>query len=122
MPLIEADPKRLRRALTNLLDNAFKYSTEGGTITISTKATDREVLISINDEGRGIDPDDLPFIFDIFHRGKNVSEKTGEGIGLATVKAIVEGHEGKVTVKSKLGQGTTFTVILPKFGAGKKMY
>jgi len=120
LPVIEADPKRLRRAFTNLLDNAFKYSTEGGTITISTKATDREVLISINDEGRGIDPDDLPFIFDIFHRGKNVKEKTGEGIGLATVKAIVEGHEGKVTVKSKLGQGTTFTVILPKFGRSKK--
>jgi PAS domain S-box-containing protein len=120
LPVIEADPKRLRRAFTNLLDNAFKFSTKGGTITLSTKETDQEVLISIIDEGRGIDPDDLPFIFDIFSRGKTAGEKTGEGIGLATVKAIVEGHGGKVTVKSKLGRGSTFTVILPP-GAGKGM-
>ncbi len=119
LPIIEADPKRLRRAFTNLLDNAFKFSTEGGTITISIKETDREVLISIIDEGRGIDPEDLPFIFEIFRRGKTVGKKTGEGIGLATVKAIVEGHGGKVTVRSKPGQGSTFTVILPKSGPAK---
>ncbi|MFO7786096.1 MAG: PAS domain-containing sensor histidine kinase [Desulfatiglandales bacterium] len=119
LPIIEADPKRLRRAFTNLLDNAFKFSTEGGTITISMKETDREVLISIIDEGRGIDPEDLPFIFEIFRRGKTVGKKTGEGIGLATVKAIVEGHGGKVTVRSKPGQGSTFTVILPKSGPAK---
>lgn len=120
LPPIEADPKRLRRAFTNLLDNAFKFSTQGGTVTLATKETDREVLISIIDEGRGIDPDDLPFIFDIFRRGKSAEEKAGEGIGLATVKAIVEGHGGKVTVKSKPGQGSTFTVILPKFGRPKR--
>jgi PAS domain S-box-containing protein len=120
LPVIEADPKRLRRAFTNLLDNAFKFSTKGGTITLSTKETDQEVLISVSDEGRGIDPDDLPFIFDIFSRGKTAGEKTGEGIGLATVKAIVEGHGGKVTVKSKLGRGSTFTVILPKSGRPKR--
>jgi signal transduction histidine kinase len=119
LPLIEADPKRLRRAFTNLLDNAFKFSTQGGTVTVSTKESDREVLISIIDEGRGIDPDDLPFIFDIFRRGKSAEEKAGEGIGLATVKAIVEGHGGKVKAKSKPGQWSTFTVILPKFGRPK---
>ncbi len=120
LPIIEADPKRLRRAFTNLLDNAFKFSKEEGSITISTKETDQEVRISIMDEGRGIDPDDLPFIFDIFSRGKTAGKKTGEGIGLATVKAIVEGHGGKVAVKSKLGQGSTFTVILPKVRRPKK--
>jgi PAS domain S-box-containing protein len=120
LSIIEADPKRLRRAFTNLLDNAFKFSTKGGTITIFTEETERAILISIIDEGRGIDPDDLPFIFDIFSRGKSAGEKTGEGIGLATLKAIVEGHGGKVTVKSKLGQGSTFTVILPKFGRPKR--
>jgi PAS domain S-box-containing protein len=114
MPLIEADPDRMRRVFTNLLDNAFKFSTKGGIITISTGETVREVLVSIRDEGQGIDPEDLPFIFDIFHRGKHADEKTGQGIGLATVKAIVEGHGGKVKVKSKPGEGSTFTVILPK--------
>jgi len=114
LPLIEADPDRMRRVFTNLLDNAFKFSTKGGTITISTGETVREVLISIRDEGRGIDPDDLPFIFDIFHRGKHADEKTGQGIGLATVKAIVAGHGGKVTVESEPGKGAIFTVVLPK--------
>jgi PAS domain S-box-containing protein len=114
LPVLYTDPARIRRVFTNLLDNAFKFSTKGGTITISTEETAREVMISIKDEGRGIDPDDLPFIFDIFHRGKDVGQKTGEGIGLATVKAIVEGHGGKVTVKSEPGKGSTFTVILPK--------
>jgi len=120
LPLIDADPKRLRRAFTNLLDNAFKFSTPGGTVTLSTKETDREILVSIIDEGRGIDPEDLPYIFDIFRRGKSAEEKAGEGIGLATVKAIVEGHGGRVTVKSRPGQGSTFTVILPRFGRPKR--
>jgi len=120
LPSIKADPDRMRRVFTNLLDNAFKFSTKGGTITITTQETAKEVMISIRDEGRGIDPNDLPFIFDIFHRGNNADEKTGQGIGLATVKAIVEGHGGKVTVKSKPGQGSTFTVILPKFRRLKK--
>jgi len=120
LPSIKVDPDRMRRVFTNLLDNAFKFSTKGGTITITTQETAKEILISIGDEGRGIDPNDLPFIFDIFHRGKNADEKTGQGIGLATVKAIVEGHGGKVTVKSQPGKGSTFTVILPKFKRLKK--
>jgi len=111
---IHADPDRLRRVFTNLLDNAFKFSSKGETITILTAETDQEVRISIQDEGRGIDPEDLPFVFDIFHRGKLADEKTGQGIGLATVKAIVEGHGGKVRVRSKPGEGSTFTVFLPK--------
>jgi PAS domain S-box-containing protein len=114
LPSIEADSQRLRRAFTNLLDNAFKFSKEGGTITLSAEETDQTVRIDIKDEGRGIDPDDLPLIFDIFHRGKHADEKTGQGIGLATVKAIVEGHGGEVIVKSEPGKGSTFTVILPK--------
>ena len=120
LPVIEADPKRLRRAFTNLLDNAFKFSAKGGTITILTQETEQSILISITDEGQGIDPDDLPFIFDIFNRGKTAGEKTGEGIGLATVKAIVEGHGGKVTVESKPAKGSTFTVALPKLRLPKK--
>ncbi|MBN2122805.1 MAG: PAS domain-containing sensor histidine kinase [Deltaproteobacteria bacterium] len=114
LPVIEADPDRLRRVFTNLLDNALKFSKKGGTITVSTEETDREVLIHIKDRGRGIDPDDLPFIFDIFHRGKDTSETEGSGVGLAAVKAIVEGHGGRVLVESERGKGSIFTVMLPK--------
>jgi two-component system phosphate regulon sensor histidine kinase PhoR len=114
LPVIQADPNRLRRVFTNLLDNAFKFSTQGGTITLSSEETDRKVTVTIRDEGQGIDPEDLPFIFDIFHRGKGSHKREGAGIGLAAVKAIVEGHGGKVTVKSQLGRGSAFTVELPK--------
>lgn len=114
LPVIEADPNRLRRAFTNLLDNAFKFSTQGGSITISTQETDQHVLVIIHDEGRGIEPEDLPYVFDIFRRGKGAGGKEGAGVGLAAVKAIVEGHGGKVSVKSEPGKGSAFTVVLPK--------
>jgi PAS domain S-box-containing protein len=114
LPVIEVDPDRLRRVFTNLLDNAFKFSSKGQKITILTKETVHEVMISIIDEGQGIDPEELPFIFDLFHRGKGAGERTGEGIGLAAVKTIVEGHGGKVTVESELGKGSVFSVMLPK--------
>ena len=78
------------------------------------------VMISITDEGTGIDPDDLPHIFDAFHRGKATEGKTGHGLGLATVKAIVEGHGGRVLVSSQLNKGTRFTVYLPKRNAGER--
>lgn len=113
LPVIEADPQRLRRVFTNLLDNAFKFSTKGGTITISMEETAKEVMIAIRDHGVGIDPEDLPYIFDMFHRGKT-GKTEGSGVGLAVVKAIVEAHAGRVLVESKLGRGSTFNVILPK--------
>jgi PAS domain S-box-containing protein len=122
LPVIEADPKRLRRAFTNLLDNAFKFSTEGQTITVTTRETAKEIVISIEDQGRGIEAEDLPYIFDIFRRGKTTPEKTGEGIGLATVKTIVEGHGGKVKAKSRPGKGSTFTILLPKVHDNLRIY
>jgi PAS domain S-box-containing protein len=114
LPVIQADPQRLRRVFMNILDNAFKFSTKGGTITISTEETAEEVMITIKDQGVGIDPEDLPYIFDMFHRGKGAGKTEGSGIGLAVVKAIVEAHGGKVLVESKPGKGSTFSVILPK--------
>jgi len=114
LPIISADENRLRRVFTNLLDNALKFSTAGGTVTISTHKGDQEITIKITDQGAGIDPDDLPYIFDSFHRGKNTETKQGHGLGLAGVKAIVEGHGGRVYVESELGKGSTFTVVLPK--------
>jgi len=114
LPLIEADASRLHRAFGNLVDNAVKYSKEGDTILITTQEHDQEVMVKIIDEGSGIDPSDLPYVFDAFHRGKDAQEKAGFGIGLSTVKAIVEGHGGIVFVKSEPDKGSEFTVVLPK--------
>jgi PAS domain S-box-containing protein len=118
LPVIQADVHRLRRAFTNLLDNAFKYSSAGDTIALSTGQTAQEVIVTIADQGRGIDPEDLPHIFDMFHRGKATKGKDGSGVGLAVVKAIVEGHGGTVLVESQAEKGSTFTVVLPKAAKG----
>lgn len=112
LPVIQADANRLRRVFTNLLDNALKFS-ERGTITIEAEAAERMVVVKVCDEGIGIDPEELPFIFDIFHRARGGERKEGYGIGLATVKAIVEGHGGTVKVTSELGKGSVFAVRLP---------
>lgn len=119
LPMIEADPNRLRRVFVNLLDNAIKFSRKGGRIVISTQEKDREVMVAITDSGAGIPAEDLPFIFDIFHRGKTALGREGYGLGLATVKAIVEGHGGRIMVSSELDFGSTFTVFLPKEPEGK---
>ena len=114
LPIIEADANRLRRVFANLLDNALKFSKNKGAITISTHETDKEIVIKVKDEGIGIDSKDLPYIFESFNRGKGAETKEGFGLGLATVKAIVEAHGGRVLVKSELGKGSVFEVILPK--------
>ncbi len=120
LPIIEADANRLRRVFTNLLDNALKFSKSEGAITISTEQTEKDVVVSVKDEGAGIDPDDLPHIFESFSRGKSAETKEGFGLGLATVQAIVEAHGGQVVVKSELGEGSTFKVILPKEGVPRE--
>jgi len=114
LPVIEADADRLRRVFTNLLDNALKFAKERGTVTIATEQTDRDVTIKIIDEGIGIDERELLYVFDPFHRGRDVDDREGFGLGLAAVKTIVEGHKGRVIVESELGKGSAFTVILPK--------
>jgi len=114
LPIIEADGDRLRRVFTNLLDNALKFAKQRGTVTIATEQTDQDVRIKIMDEGIGIDERELLYVFDPFHRGRDVGDREGFGLGLAAVKTIVEGHKGRVIVESELGKGAVFTVILPK--------
>jgi PAS domain S-box-containing protein len=114
LPPINGDPRQLRRVFTNLLDNAFKFSHEGGSVIVSTMKDENEIRISVKDQGIGISADELPFIFDAFHRGKAGEKVKGFGLGLAAVKAIVEAHGGRVTVESELGKGSTFKVILPR--------
>ena len=114
LPIIMLDTSQLRRVFTNLLDNAIKFSNGKGTITITTHETAEEVVVKVKDEGMGIERDELPYIFDSFRRGRDAEKKEGFGLGLAAVKAIVEGHGGRVVVESEPGKGSVFTVVLPK--------
>lgn len=120
LPVISGDSTQLRRVFTNLLDNAIKFSNSKGTITISTHETADHIVVKVKDEGIGIAPEELPYIFDSFHRARGTEKKEGFGLGLASVKAIVEGHGGRVLAESELGKGSVFTVMLPKPGRKKQ--
>lgn len=114
LPIIQAAASHLRRALGNLLENALKYSARGTTVTLAAEETDQEILVRVEDQGRGIPPEELPFIFDMFYRGGGHDATQGHGLGLAGVEAIVKGHGGRVLVASEVGKGSVFTVALPK--------
>ncbi|MBW2093380.1 MAG: PAS domain S-box protein [Deltaproteobacteria bacterium] len=114
LPIIQADAIQLRRVFSNLLDNAIKFTQEGGAIWLETGKTKDEVFVQIRDEGIGIPSEELPFIFDPFHRGQAVRDKKGFGLGLAGVKAIVEAHGGHIRVSSEPLKGSVFTVVLPR--------
>ncbi len=114
IPIIQADLNLLRRVFANLIDNAIKYSYLNSTVIISANENGDFVEVMFADQGRGISEEDMPFLFQPFHRGINSGKEKGYGIGLATVKAIVDGHGGKILVESQVEQGTVFTVCLPK--------
>ena len=110
-----ADPKRLKQIILNLVNNAFRYTPQGGTITIVAKQEDNNFLFSVQDTGMGIAPEDVDKIFDRFYRTDRSRDREsgGSGLGLAITKALVEAHGGWIKVSSKLNEGTTFTVMLP---------
>jgi len=111
---ITADRNRLQLLLSNLLDNAVKYTPEGGRVEIGTDFTDREVRITVRDTGIGIDPSDLSRIWDRLYRGDKSRSQRGIGLGLSLVKAFVEAHGGTANVQSEPGKGSTFTIVLPR--------
>ncbi len=115
LPLLPLDQVALLDALENLLDNAIKYSPAGTRVKLTAQATAQGVCIDVRDEGIGIEPNDLPRIFDRFYRGQpgNQHSVKGTGLGLALVKAAVEAHGGSVAVESQPGQGSRFTLQLP---------
>ena len=115
LPPIEADPNRIGQVLDNLIGNAIKFTGRGGKITISATADDEAVRISVKDTGIGIDAADQQKIFNRFYQidGSTTRRFGGTGLGLAIVKQIIEAHHGDIQVKSKPGQGTEFTFILP---------
>ncbi len=114
LPQVLGNPVRLRQMLSNLVLNAIKYTPPGGKITVTSHVDAGQIILQITDTGPGIPSADQPFIFDKFYRASNVSPDTpGTGLGLAIVKSIVENHQGRIWVDSALGQGTTFTIVLP---------
>ncbi|HEV58473.1 MAG TPA: PAS domain-containing protein [Phycisphaerales bacterium] len=114
LPPIEVDPQKLQSVFTNLVNNAIKFTPEGGRVTISVEAQEDTLLCRVTDTGLGIPEDDLEKIFERFHRvNRPGKEIQGTGLGLAIVKNIVELHHGSIQVESQVDAGTTFTVALP---------
>lgn len=107
------DEKLLRRILGNLLSNAIKYSPTNSTIQFKLICLNNQAVFQIQDQGIGIPPADQIHLFEPFHRANNVGTIQGTGLGLAIVKQCVDLHDGEITVSSTVGQGTTFTVMLP---------
>ena len=110
---VMADPTRLGQAFANLVDNAIKFTPPEGQVTIRAFEQNGNVAIEIRDTGVGIPEKDLPRIWERLYRGDESRSKKGLGLGLSLVKAIVTLHRGEVTVQSRPGAGTTFTIVLP---------
>jgi PAS domain S-box-containing protein len=112
---VVADPDRMRQVVDNLLSNALKYSPEGSDIDVRVVSEDGHVATSVTDHGIGIPRDEIPQLFERFHRARNVSSRYygGLGLGLYIARAIVEAHDGEITVESEEGVGSTFTMRLP---------
>lgn len=110
-----ADRERLHQLFVILLDNAFKYTANGGQVHITGLHAGRNIVIRVEDTGIGISPENLPRVFDRFFRGDKARSRDngGTGLGLAIAKWIVEKHRGRIQVESELGKGTKFTVTLP---------
>jgi signal transduction histidine kinase len=118
MPPIKADRRRIIQVLTNLSDNAIKFTPEGGRITLSCEARDREVQFGVKDTGPGINTKDLDKIFNSFWQAKPGAQ-LGSGLGLALAKAIVEEHKGRIWAESEAGSGTTVSFTIPRADIGE---
>lgn len=111
---LRANPIRIRQMIDNLIGNAIKYSPPGSEIKVSVSMQDKQIILRVSDSGPGIPPDEQSRVFEKFFRASNrPGNVEGSGLGLAIVKSIVESHQGRVWVESKLGSGSTFIVLLP---------
>ena len=112
---VEIDTDKMTQVIDNILNNAIKYSPDGGKIKVGMKTTDAQLIISISDEGLGIPKKDLPRIFDRFYRVDKARSRAqgGTGLGLSIAKEIVKQHKGFIWAKSEYGKGSTFTIVLP---------
>ena len=119
---IEMDfvPDYVRKVINNLLSNSIKYTPNHGSIYVTLARSGTDLRVRVADTGRGIDPEELPHIFDAFYQGANNTEHVGTGVGLALVKQIVTSMHGEIEVSSQLGQGTVFTILQSLRQAGHK--
>jgi heavy metal sensor kinase len=112
-----ADKDKLKQVFVNLVQNAIHYTPRGGKVVVSLRKSDHQALVSVSDNGPGISPQDLPYIFERFYRGEKARTRSkdgkGFGLGLSIAYWIVKNHDGSIEVDSKLGEGTTFRVHLP---------
>jgi signal transduction histidine kinase len=108
------DRTRMRQVFANLLDNAIKYTAEGGAVTLTVREEPNQAVITFRDNGMGIPVEELDKIWSRLYRGDKSRSQRGLGLGLSLVKAVVEAHGGKVTVSSKVDEGSEFTVVLPR--------
>jgi signal transduction histidine kinase len=116
LPTLTADGDRLAQVFTNLVDNALKFTPSGGAISLMTLAVGEEVMVSVSDTGAGISTEAQAHIFDRFYQADPArmgGEKHGSGLGLAIAQEIVQAHGGRIGVRSRLGEGTTFEIFLP---------
>ncbi len=136
VPPVCGDPKELRRVLSNIVENAIKYTPDGGRIVLSALQQDGQVAISITDNGRGIAREDMPILFDKFHRGRPAphseamrgattdaefledADVSGVGLGLYLARNVMEQMGGRITVESEVGRGSTFKLHLPVWREG----
>jgi signal transduction histidine kinase len=117
LPLLEADRDKIKQVLLNLISNAIKYNRPNGTVMLRVEVSDSEMIIFVQDSGIGIPEEALPHLFQKFYRVReHESKAAGTGLGLSICKRIIQGHGGRLEVKSKVGVGSVFTAILPRFG------
>lgn len=114
VPEIVADPLRLRQILINLLSNAVKFTKPGGSVKLHVRPSDRDVLISVRDTGRGLTAEQMERLFDPYYQAAQGDQGIGTGLGLAIVRHLVQLHEGSISVESVPSVGTCFTVRLPR--------
>ncbi|MEH7252315.1 ATP-binding protein [Neobacillus niacini] len=116
IPNLLFDPDRIEQVLTNLIDNAIRHTPQGGSVKLRVKTDDFGIKVEVSDSGSGIPEEDLPFVFDRFYKADKARTRgrAGTGLGLAIVKNIIDAHRGHISVQSKIGQGTTFTFLLPR--------
>jgi len=117
LPLVRGDGIRLRQVLTNLIDNAVKWSAGGECVDVEVSATNGQVVVGVRDRGPGIPREEHGVIFEKFGRAKGGTGKSGTGLGLFIARSIAEAHGGTVEIRSVQGEGSTFTLVLPARGS-----
>ena len=115
LPGVMADPIQIEQVLLNLISNAIKYNRTGGKVVVGSSVNAKSWQISVSDTGHGIPDESLPNLFQKFYRVKGMETKVaGTGLGLSICKGIIQGHGGRIEVKSQVGVGTTFLAIIPR--------